>query len=88
MYFRSVADTSVMVCDEIISVMDIVSTKTTINIATSKVLATIKIRHKINCYILHTVLLAMILLLLIATVNCYQYAKNRSKQKGIDALKI
>ena len=87
MYFRSIADTSVMVCDEIISVMDIVSTKTTINIATSKVLATIKIRHKINCYILHTVLLAMILLLLIATV-CYQYAKNRSKQKGIDALKI
>ena len=87
MYFRSIADTSVMVCDEIISVMGIVSTKTTINIATRKVLATIKIRHKINCYILHTVLLAMILLLLIATV-CYQYAKNRSKQKGIDALKI
>ena len=46
-----------------------------------------KLRYKINWYILHTVLLAIILLLII-TIICYHYAKYRSKQKDINALAI
>ena len=38
-----------------------------------------KVRHKMNCYILHTFLLLDILLLLIAII-CYHYIKIRSKQ--------
>ena len=89
-YLKSIADTSVIVYDEIIDVMDIASIKVTNNIATS----TLSInsdgkneRYKIVCYILHTVLLVIILLLIIA-IMCYLYAKHRSKQKGIDALTI
>ena len=40
-----------------------------------------KVRYKIDCYILNTVLLAIILLLMINIICCY-YAK----QKGINAL--
>ena len=59
----------------------------TINIATNVSINSHdkKVRYKIDCNILHTVLLATILLLII-TYNCYHYAKHRSKQKGIDAL--
>ena len=39
-----------------------------------------KVRYKIDCYILHTGLLAIILLLIIAII-CYRYAKHWSKQK-------
>ena len=68
-------------CDEIIIVMDIVSTKKT-NTITPNVTNTASINHRRkkvrNCYILRTVLLLIILLLTI-TVICYHYAK----QKGI-----
>ena len=69
--------------------MDIVSTKMTNTIATnmSKNSDDKKVRYKIDCYILHTVLLAIILLLIIAII-CYQYAKHRSKEKDIDALTV
>ena len=57
---------------DIISVMKIVSTTKT----------------KIDCYILHTVLLVIILLLII-TIICYHYANYHSpKQEGFDALTI
>ena len=46
-----------------------------------------KVRYKIDCYIMHTVLLAIILLLII-TVICYYCAKLRSKRKGINALTL
>ena len=46
-----------------------------------------KVRYKFDCYISHTILLAIILLLII-TIICYDYAKHRSKQKGIDAITI
>ena len=39
-----------------------------------------KVRYKIDCYILHTILLVIILLLIIAII-CYRYAKHRSKLK-------
>ena len=60
----STADTSVISCHEILSVMDIVSTKMTNTIATNvtKNCHSKKVRHKIDCYILHTVLLVIILL--------------------------
>ena len=67
--------------------MDIVTTKMTNTIATN-----VTNSSSINChrkkvrdfYILHTVLLAIILLLII-TIICYHYAKHRLKQ-NIDAL--
>ena len=37
-----------------------------------------KVRYQIDCYILHTILLAIILLLIIITI-CYHYAKRWSK---------
>ena len=46
-----------------------------------------KVRYKIDCYILHTVLLAVILILII-TIIFYHYAKHKSKQKNVNALTI
>ena len=59
-YLKSIADTSVIGHDEIISAMDIASTKKTNAIATNvtKNFHSKKVR---DCYILHTVLLAIIL---------------------------
>ena len=76
--FKNIADTSVIACDEVISVMDIVSTEMTNTIATNvtKNCQSKKVR---DCYILHTVLLVIILLLMMI---CCHYAK-----KGINALK-
>ena len=45
------------------------------------------VKYKTDCCILHTVLSVIILLLMI-TIICYHYAKHRSKQKVIYALKI
>ena len=85
-YLKIIVDTSVIDSDEIIAVMDSVSTKKTNTIATN-VMSTAstnchnkKVR---DCYILHTVLLAIILLFIIIII-CYHYAK----QKSIDALTI
>ena len=66
--------TSMTECNEIMSVMDIVSTKKTNIMSTVSINChNIKIR---DCYILHTVLLAIILLL-IAIIFCYHYSKKR-----------
>ena len=56
-YLKSIADTSVIAGDEIISVMDIVSTKMVNTITTNASINchNIKVRYKIDCYILHTV---------------------------------
>ena len=88
-YLKSIADTSVIACDEIISVTDILSTKMKNTIATNvtKTFHSKKVRYKFDCYILHKVSLAIILLLVI-TIICYHYAKHGSKQKAIDALAI
>ena len=66
--------------DQIISVIDIASLKMTNTIATnvSIIADDKKVRHKIDCYILHTILLVIILLLII-TIMSYHYVKNRSK---------
>ena len=66
-------------CDEIIIVMDNVSAKNTNTIATN-VMSTAPIncysKKGRDCYILHTVLL-VITLLLIITIICYHYTKQR-----------
>ena len=88
-YLKSIADISVTVCNEIISVMDNVSTKKTSSIATNviKNCRGKSVRYRIDCYILHTVLLAIILILII-TIIYFHYAKHSSKQKGFNALTI
>ena len=72
-YLKSIADTSVTACNEIISVMNIVSTKMTNTIATNISINchNEKVRYKIDCYILHTLLLAIILVLIITIICCY-----------------
>ena len=44
-----------------------------------------KVKYKMDCYNLHTVLLVLILLFTIAIICCH-YGKHKSKQRGIDAL--
>ena len=56
--------------------MDIVSTKMANTIATN-ITKNCHSKNMRYCYILHTVLLATILLLII-TIICYHYAKQRS----------
>ena len=73
---KCLKSTSVTECDEIISVMDIVSTKKTYIKCTASVNC-----HSINvrdCYILHKVLLTIILLLIII-IFCYHYAKQKGR---------
>ena len=88
-YLKSIADTSVITCDGIISVMDVVSTKMTKAIATNVSINSHnkKVRRRIDGYFLHTVLL-VIDLLLTTTIICYHHTKHRSKQKGINGLTI
>ena len=86
-YLKSIADISVIMCDKIISVMDIVSTKITNIVPTNGSIDDKKVRCKIDCYILHAALLAIILPLII-TVTCYYYAKHKINQKSIDELTI
>ena len=80
-YLKSMADTSVTECDDIIIVTDNVSTKNTDSITTN-VASTASINcHSKNvrdCYILHTVLLVIILLLMI-TIICSQYVKYKAQ---------
>ena len=69
--------------------MDIVSTKITNTIATNVSINchSKNVTHKTDCYIFHTVLL-MIILILIITIICYHYPRHKSKLKGIDSLTI
>ena len=89
-YLASTIQDSVITCDEIIDDANSVS----INVPTNVMSATStsvkstastnfhdkKVRYKMDCYILHTVLLVVILLFII-TIICYHYAKHRSKEK-------
>ena len=89
-YLKSIADTSGITCDEIISFMDILYTKMINTIATNVTNTSSIICHnkKVrDCYILDTTLLAIILLVIITNI-CYHYPKHRSKQKSIDPLTI
>ena len=80
-YLKSIADSSVIDCDERMSVMDIESTKMTNTIATNvtKICHSKKPWYKFDCGVLHTILSVRILLLVI-TMICYYYVKHRSKK--------
>ena len=62
-YLKSIADTLLITFNKIISVMDIASRKITNTIATNESINchNKKVRCKIDCYILHTVLVVIIL---------------------------
>ena len=85
-YLKSIDDNSVITCDENLSVMDVATTRMTNAIATN-----VTNGSSINChrkkvrvyYNLHTVLIAIILLLIITIIR-HHY----SKQKSIDASTI
>ena len=62
-------------CDVIICVIDIVITNASINSDCKKV------RYKMDCYILHTVLLVIILPFIIAII-CYHHATHGSRLKN------
>ena len=85
---KRIADTSLIACDEVIYAMDIVSTNVTSIISANVTITMLKnsddkkVRYKIDCYILHTVLLVIMLLFIITTI-CYHYAKHRSKLKNL-----
>ena len=76
---KSIADTSLTKCDEIIIAMDILSTKKTNNIATN-VMCTASTNYysqKVrDCYVFRIILLVIILLLIIIMICCY-YAKQK-----------
>ena len=92
-------DDSVIVCDKIVNATDNVSTIGTntiptkmINTISAKVTSTMstnsddeKVKYKMNCCIVHTVLLVIILLFIIVII-CYHYTKSKSKQKRIGAM--
>ena len=87
-YLKSIVNASIIMCDKIIYVMDILSTNR-LNALIANVMSNVsinlndkKVSYKINFYILHMVLLSIMLLFIIA-VSCYHYAKHRSKQKNI-----
>ena len=78
-YLKGVVDTSMTECDEIVIGIDNLSTKRTHAIATN-LTCTVSVScysEKVrDCYILHTVLLAIILLVII-TIICYRCAKQK-----------
>ena len=78
-YLKSVVDTSVTECDEIVIGIDNLSTKRTNAVATN-LTCTVSVSYyskkASDCYILHTVLLAIILLVII-TIICYHCAKQK-----------
>ena len=83
-YLGSIIDDGGITCQEIINAADSVSTKVSTNFMS---VASInfhykKVRDKIDCYIMHTVLLVVILLFIIALI-CYHYAKHWLKPKKI-----
>ena len=97
-YLKHIVDDSMIARDEIVYVMNIVSTnmanaiKTIMTNTISTNMSTNydrkKVRYKMDCYIFHTVLLMIILLFIIAII-CYHDAKYRSKlKKRIAVVKI
>ena len=83
---KSVADTSVITCDEIISAIDIVSATMT-NTITANVSINSDDKIVRYCFILHIVLL-VILLPLIITIICSLYVKHSSRRKNINDLTV
>ena len=85
-YLKSIADNSVILCDEIIKDTDATNVTNTIPINVTSIVSmnsdAQKVRYKMDCYILHTLLLLIIFQFRIANI-CYHYTKHRSKQKNV-----
>ena len=85
-YLKSIADTPVIVCNEITYATDSVSTNVTSFISTNVRSTTEKNsdnkkeRYQMNCSILYTVLLVIMLPFVIAII-CHHYTKHRSELK-------
>ena len=78
-YLKSIADTTMTECDEIVIVVNNLWTAKTNNLATNIThTASINWQSKkvIDCYTLHTILIAIILILIIVII-CYPYAKQK-----------
>ena len=82
-YPKGTADTSVIDCDEIIYVMDIVSTNitSTIPINESTNSGGKKVRYNIECYNLITFLLVIISLFIIAIFSTYCDTKKNKNEE-------
>ena len=86
---KSTADTSVIVCDEIINDTDSVWTNVTNTILrnVTNTMSIISDEDKMDCYVLDTVFLVIILLFIVAII-CYHHTKHKSKQKHTGTLTI
>ena len=82
---RVIMKNSKIVFDGIVNVMNIVSANTTSTMLTNS--NDKKVRYKMECYTLRTILLMIILLFIIAII-WYHYRKHRLKQKDTDTLII
>ena len=71
-------------CDEIINDSDSVSTNVLASVRStvSRNFNNKKVRYKMDCDILHIVLLVIILLFIIAII-CFNYAKHKSELKNV-----
>ena len=85
-YLISIVDTSLIKCDEIVSVVDIVSTKITNVVATNVSINSDDRKGDIKMIAIFCIVLLVIILLLIITIICYHFAKHRSNEKGNKAL--
>ena len=72
-------------CNEIINVTNNIPKNVTSTVSINS--NDKEVRHKINCWILHTVLIVIILLFIIAII-CYHYLKHRPKQTHFGVLTI
>ena len=86
-YLKSISDTLVIVCNETMNSIDSVSRNVT-NTVTANVTSTVSInsddknlRHKMDCPVLHKVLLLVILRFIITAVS-YHYGKRKVKIKA------
>ena len=76
-----------IVDDEIIFFMDIISAKMTNTLASNVSINCHNKKVRYDCYILQTVLLVIILVSTVIII-CYHYAKHRSKQKSVESKRI
>ena len=89
-YLKSIADDSVIVCDEIINVMNNVSTNVTNTISTNltnTIPTNVTSTILMNYYEVYLDMFLLVTILLFMIVNiCYHYEKHKSKQKNTGTL--
>ena len=88
-YLANCIDDFALMCDSIVNAADSITTNGSVKVMNSipTNFRNKKVRFKMDCWILSTVLLLVILLFLI-TIICYHYTEHRPKQKTIGTLTI